>query len=129
MAKKMIPLLIGFLCGNLFIKLFPIVVPFELSELLLIFVLNPFEFLVAATVFMIGFLMNAVIMEEGIEQITLLLFRKKAEIYKIFLFLLLLISFSLLFITGFWQTMVLFCFSLLYGIISIDFKRIMIIED
>lgn len=129
MLKRILPLLIGFLCGNLFIGMLPIVFPFDLSEILLIFVMNPFEFFVASIVCITGFMMNAKVIEVGMKQIALLFFGKKAEVIEVVLFLLLCISFVILFILGFWQTVIFFSFSLLYGMISIDFKRLIIIED
>lgn len=129
MLKKILPLIIGFLCGNLFIKMLPIVVPFDLSEFLLIFILNPFEFFAASTVFIIGFMMNAKVIEGGVKQIVLFISRRKVEGLELLLFLLLLICFILLFTLGFWQTVIFFSFSLLYGMISIDFKGFILIED
>lgn len=129
MIVKVLPLLIGFLCGNLFIKMLPIGIPFNFTEILLLFVMNPFEFFAVSTVFIIGFMMNAKMIEDGLKQLILLIFRKKVEVTEIFLFLLLLISFIILFILGFWQTVIFFSFSLLYGMISIDFKRLTILED
>lgn len=129
MLTKILPLFIGFLCGNLFIKMLPIVLPFDFSEFLLIFILNPFEFFATSTVFIIGFMMNAKVIEGGVKQIVLFISRRKVEGLELLLFLFLLICFILLFTLGFWQTVIFFSFSLLYGMISIDFKRFILIED
>lgn len=129
MSKKIVPLLLGFLCSKLFIKLFPIDIPFDFSEWLLTFVLNPFEFFIASLFFIMSFMMHAVIMEDGIKQIALYVYRKRVEMGELLFILLLLLSFTILSLSGFWQAMIIFCFSLLYGIISVDFKRLKIIED
>lgn len=129
MWKKSIRLLLGFGCGYLFILLFPIDSPFKLSEFLLEFVINPFAFFVASIVFIIGFMTNALIIKEGIEEMFLFYNQKESNLVEIFLVLLLMVSFYILFQKGFWQTMVFFSFSILYGIISLDFRRFKMIEE
>ncbi|WP_449620193.1 hypothetical protein [Robertmurraya sp. Marseille-Q9965] len=129
MWKKSIRLLLGFGCGYLFILLFPIDSPFKLSEFLLEFVINPFAFFVASIVFIIGFMTNALIIKEGIEEMFLFYNQKESNLVEIFLVLLLMASFYILFQKGFWQTMVFFSFSILYGIISLDFRRFKMIEE
>lgn len=129
MLKKVIILLVGFLCGVIFIKLTPFDLPIDMEKLLLIFVLNPIEFFIAAVVFIVGFIMNAITLEEGITQTSLFLRRKKGAFYGLILSVSLFISFFILFYLGFWQTLLFFSFSLLYGMISIDFSRFTIIKN
>ncbi|MDQ0157195.1 hypothetical protein [Robertmurraya andreesenii] len=126
MRKKMVLLLLGFLCGKLFIEWFPIGLPVDFSKFLLALVLQPFDFLIASIFFIAGFLMNAVILENGVRQITMFVYRKQVVMEDLLIFLFLLLGYCILFISGFWQTMVFFCFSLLYGMISIDFKRLIV---
>ncbi|MEQ2528165.1 hypothetical protein EKG37_12950 [Robertmurraya yapensis] len=129
MWKKSIRLLLGFGCGYLFILMFPIDSPFNLSEFLLEFVINPFSFFAASIVFIVGFISNALIIKEGVEETYLLYNQKESNLMEIIFVLLLMVSFYVLFQTGFWQTMVFFCFSILYGIISLDFRRFKMIEE
>lgn len=129
MFKKIIMLLIGFICGVLFIKLTPFGLPIDMENLLLTFVLNPIEFFIASVVFIIGFIMNANILEDGIIQASLFLLGKKGAFYGIILSISLFISFFILFYLGFWQTLLFFSFSCLYGMISIDFSRFTIIKN
>lgn len=129
MSLKLVQLGIGFFCGYLFIMSFPVVSPFSLSEIILEFVLHPFEFFIASVVFIIGFMVNALMIKEGVEQVISFIYQKQINIMAVFNFLLLIIGFSVLFVTGFWQTVVFFSFSMLYGIISLDFKRFKIIEE
>ncbi|TKC19746.1 hypothetical protein [Robertmurraya kyonggiensis] len=129
MWKKSTRLILGFGCGYLFILLFPIDSPFEFSEFLLKFVVDPFAFFSASIVFIIGFITNALIIKEGVEETFLFYNRKESNLVEILLALLLLVSFYILFQTGFWQTMVFFSFSILYGIISLDFSRFKMIEE
>lgn len=129
MWKKSIRLLLGIGCGYLFILLFPIDSPFLLSEFLLKFVVNPLAFFASSIVFIIGFITNALTFKDGIEESFLLYNQKDSNIVEIFFAVLLMVSFYVLFQTGFWQTMVFFSFSILYGIISLDFRRFKMIEE
>lgn len=129
MLKKIIILLIGFMCGIIFIKLTPFGLPVDIGKLLLTFVLNPIEFFIASVVFIIGFIMNAITLEDGITQVSLYVMKKEGAFYGIILFFSLFISFLILFYLGFWQTLIFFSFSLLYGMISIDFSRFTMIKN
>ncbi|MBU8879126.1 hypothetical protein BGM26_09025 [Bacillus sp. FJAT-29790] len=129
MLRKILQLITGFLCGYLFIIWFPISFPAELSNMIVAVVLKPFEFFAAMLVFVVGFLTNAEIIREGIIlTVNFFCFRKLSKL-KLLMNCLILISFFVLFKLGFWETVVFFCFSFIYGIISLDFKKLKIAED
>lgn len=126
---KLLQVLVGFFCGYIFILSFPVKTPFNVSEFIYGFVLNPFEFFTTSVIFIIGFMVNATIIRDGVEQIALLINQKQRNILEFICSLLLILSFFILFYIGFWQTVIFFCFSVLYGIISLDFKRLKIIVE
>lgn len=128
MWKKFIQLLLAFFCGYLFIKWFPVVFPFQLSELILVLVLKPFEFFAASILFIVGFMTYALLIKDGAEQLVKLYYRKKINVVDFFHSLFVIISFIFLFQAGFWQTTVFFFFSVLYGMISLDFRSFKLVD-
>jgi hypothetical protein len=95
--------------------------PFTWSHLLFIFILKPIKFFLAAVTFMAAFVLhgNLFALEgKGLYR----LFAKNVNIWG-FLFLLHFASFVVMALFFFWKTAILFCFSILYGIISIDSQK------
>ncbi|MFE8702646.1 hypothetical protein ACFYKX_18765 [Cytobacillus sp. FJAT-54145] len=128
MFKKIIKLMIGFFCGYFYIKWMPISFPFTLSDLIVEYVLNPIEFFAATMVFFIGFIVNAELIRGGVEQTVLLIHKKKIQLVEFLTASFVLLSFIILFYTAIWQTLAFFSFSLIYGIISVDFKKLKFVE-
>lgn len=126
MLEKLVKLLLGFFSGFLFIKCVPFDPPFHPSDLIVEFLFNPLGFFGASVFFIIGFLLNADLIKETAE---LMLGLRKASFLERMLSPLIMVSFVLLFFSGFWQTTVFFCFSLLYGIISLDFQKFKMVKD
>jgi len=126
MLEKLIKLALGFLCGFFFIKCVPFDTPFHPSDLIVEFLFNPFGFFGASVFFIIGFLLNADLIRDSAE---LMIGVRKASFLEHMISPLVTISFVFLFFSGFWQTTVFFCFSLLYGIISLDFQKFKMVKD
>ncbi|MEH7124337.1 hypothetical protein V7127_14020 [Bacillus sp. JJ1773] len=124
MLRKTVQLIGGFLCGLLFIEWFPISVPSGLTEILAACILEPVPFFASAVVFIIGFLTNAELIGEEVIQTVQLFMKRKTTLFNLLFSLFFLAGFITLFLLGFWQTVVFFCFSILYGIISIDFEEL-----
>ena len=121
--RKTVQLIAGFLCGLLFIEWFPISVPTGLTEILAACILRPVPFFASAIVFIVGFLTNAELIGEEIILTVRLFMKRKTTVFNLLFSLFFLTGFITLFLIGFWQTVVFFCFSILYGIISIDLKE------
>ncbi|WP_066294196.1 hypothetical protein [Bacillus sp. FJAT-29937] len=124
MLRKTVQLIGGFICGYLFIEWFPISVPTGLAEILAACILKPVSFFASAVVFIFGFLTNAELICEEIIQTAQLFMNRKTTVFNLLFSLFFLAGFTILFLLGFWQTVVFFCFSILYGIISIDFEEL-----
>ena len=126
MLETYFKLACGFLCGFLYIKCVPFDFPFQASDIIIEFLFNPLEFLGACLFFIMGVLINADILKEGAERIFQ---HKKISVKEYLSSFFMLLAFLLLCLIGFWQTTVFFCFSLLYGIISLDFQKIRIANE
>ncbi|MDM5229361.1 hypothetical protein QUF73_24940 [Cytobacillus sp. NJ13] len=127
-------LMTGFISGILFIKFFPVSIPMGISDMIVIFVLEPAGFVLGMTFFLIAFIANAEIIRSIIEWTARLLknMRSLKHIDALFgpvLSLLLIGGFFVLSVLSPWEAFALFCFSVIYGIISLDFKKITFAED
>jgi hypothetical protein len=121
MFRIMWRLLIIFLCGYLFIEWFPIYHPFLFSDFFIRLIINPLEFFAAALVFFIAVIINAQLFNEVFIQTVKVLKKRQPFSKRIFLIYpgLVVLYFSL-FQVGVEQTLALFCFSFLYGMISVE---------
>ncbi len=129
MVKKLVQLLGGFWCGYLVIKLLAIPVPFQFEPFIMGLLLNPFKFLSCMFLFMISFILHSVLIKNGIEQSFTFIKGKKISIWNLLLCYSVCINFIILFFLGFWQTVSLLIFSIIYGIISIDSFETVISES
>jgi hypothetical protein len=107
---------IGSFCTYLFTQWVPINTPFYFEEWLLEFILDPLLFLAAATVFFIGFLMQAKIVHILIHLVTKRLPFNGWDIVACLIFL---ISLFVHIQLGIIQTMAIYLFSLIYGFVSV----------
>jgi hypothetical protein len=123
MLKKLIQLALGFICGCLFINWMPIQFPFVISDFFAEFVLEPLEFFAAAVAFFIGLVANGDLIREGVEKTAALMHKKNVSFFEMAVNYSVILSFIIMARYGFWQTIVLFSFSFIYGMISIDFKN------
>lgn len=129
MYNKILILITGLISGFLFIKFFPVSMPMNISDMIVIFVLEPGGFFLGMLFFIIAFLANAELIRSGIELTVMLVKRRKLSIFELLASSLILGSFFILVTISFWETIALFCFSVLYGIISLDFKKLKFAED
>jgi hypothetical protein len=121
-VKKIMKLLFGYICGLLFIVWVPIHLPNKLSEIIIEVVLSPVPFIASILAFFIGFLLHADLIKNGIEMMAISMWRGKLlKLECLFLFCVLL-SFYLLSIISLWPALAFFCFSCLYGMISLDYE-------
>ena len=130
----LLKLFTGFISGILFIKFFPVSIPMGISDMIVIFVLEPAGFVMGMTFFLIAFIANAEIIRSIIEWTARLLknIRSLKHMDALFgpvLSLLLIGGFFVLSVLSPWEAFALFCFSVIYGIISLDFKKINLAED
>ncbi|MBT2693278.1 hypothetical protein J7E32_09685 [Bacillus sp. ISL-55] len=118
MLWKVLRMVIGLLCGYLFVISLSAIIPFQSGELLGEFILNPFEFLVGAVSLVFGmYAIGGLIRDGGVAVISA--YRGNKNIVPdIILAITCLGSFFLLSHLGAWQTAVFFVFCLLYGMMS-----------
>ncbi|MBN8200313.1 hypothetical protein [Bacillus sp. NTK034] len=130
----LLKLMTGFMSGILFIKFFPVSIPMGISDMIVIFVLEPAGFVLGMTFFLIAFIANAEIIRSIIEWTARLLKNMRSSKHMDALFgpvlsLLLIGGFFVLSVLSPWEALALFCFSVIYGIISLDFKKINLAGD
>ncbi|MCS0672274.1 hypothetical protein [Cytobacillus firmus] len=130
----LLKLFTGFISGILFIKFFPVSIPMGISDMIVIFVLEPAGFVMGMTFFLIAFIANAEIIRSIIEWTARLLknirpLKHMDALFGPVLSLLLIGGFFVLSALSPWEALALFCFSVIYGIISLDFKKINLAED
>jgi hypothetical protein len=116
-------LIFGFICGLLLIKWVPLPFPFSASELFVSFVLNPLKFFAAAVVFIIGIIMNGKLLKYIFTMTAKVLKNKTNTVVQLIFCYGVIINFIILLKIGIWQTTSLLCFSILYGMISLDYKE------
>ncbi|MGD6878194.1 hypothetical protein [Bacillus infantis] len=119
----MIRLLSGFFSGFLFMIWLPVSLPAKPGAALAQLLLSPGEFLAAAFAFSISFISFASCLKAGLEAGRRLGGRAASRFEAAAGIAALLVCFLGLFFMGFWKAFLLFIFSFLYGIISIDFYR------
>ncbi|WP_251284406.1 hypothetical protein [Cytobacillus sp. AMY 15.2] len=118
----------GFVGGILFIKFFPVSIPMGISDMIVIFVLEPAGFVLGMTFFLISFIANAEIIRTIIEWTAGICkninsLKSNNALLAAVLILLLIGCFFTLSVLSPWEAFALFCFSAIYGIISLDFKK------
>ncbi|MEN8700812.1 hypothetical protein [Bacillus infantis] len=119
----MIRLLSGFSSGCLFMIWLPVSFPAEPGAALAQLLLSPGEFLAAAFAFSISFMSFASCLNAVLESGRRFEGRSASGFAAVCGIGALLVCFLALFFMGFWKGFLLFIFSFLYGIISIDFYR------
>lgn len=118
MLWKVFRLLIGLLCGYLFVATVSTIIPFYSGDFLTEFILNPFEYIAVAVAFVFGmYAIGGLIRDGGVAVISTHK-GNKGITSDIFLAITCLVSFILLMPLGVWQTAVFFVFCMLYGMMS-----------
>lgn len=121
-VKKLMKLLFGYICGLLFIVWIPIHFPNTLSDIIVEVVLSPVPFIASILAFFIGFLINADLIKNGIEMLVVSRWRGRLLKLECLLLFFVCLSFYFLSMVSLWPTVAFFCFSLLYGMISLDYE-------
>ncbi|MFC4324142.1 hypothetical protein [Litchfieldia salsa] len=122
MRKKIIQLLIGFISGCLLVKYMNITFPLRLEEVVINFLLSPMDFFIVMICFIISFVFHAIFIAESIENTYLLIngvrvpFRNTLLCYSVF------ISFFILSLLAVWDAILILAFSILYGLLSVDYN-------
>ncbi|MEH6987243.1 hypothetical protein [Cytobacillus firmus] len=125
----LLKLVTGFIGGILYIKFFPVSIPMGISDMIVIFVLEPAGFVLGMTFFLISFIANAEIIRMIIEWTAgvfknIKSLKERNALFGTVVILLLMGCFFTLSVLSPWEAFALFCFSAIYGIISLDFKKI-----
>jgi hypothetical protein len=116
-------LIVGFIFGLLLIKLVPFPFSFPLSEIFVAFIFHPLKFFAVSIVFTIGIMMYGNLFGSLIAFIVSRKKRKSIPFLQFCIFLCIMVEFFVLFRFGPWQAIVLLCFSIIYGMMTLDFRK------
>ncbi|WLR56518.1 hypothetical protein LC048_06330 [Mesobacillus subterraneus] len=118
MLWKFFRLVIGLLCGYLFVLSLAAIFPFSSGGFLGEFILNPFEYLAGAVALVFGMYALGGLIRDGGVAVIRAYKGNENSVPDIILAIACLGSFYLLLPLGAWQTAVFFVFCLLYGMMS-----------
>lgn len=121
--NKTFQLIFGLICGLLLIKWVPLPFPFSLTELFVTFVLDPVKFFAASLVFIVGIIMHGKLIKYIFTMTAKVRNKKTGTIVQLILCYGVILNFMILLKIGIWQTISLLGFSILYGMISLDYKE------
>ncbi|WP_026585177.1 hypothetical protein [Bacillus sp. J33] len=129
MYYQLLKLLTGLISGFLYIKLFPVSIPMGISDMIVIFVLEPGGFFLGMIFFIIAFLAYAELIRGAVELTVFFIKYKNIHFFELLFSVLSFVSFIILSAISIWETIALFFFSVIYGIISLDLKKLKFAED
>jgi hypothetical protein len=114
-------LFLTFLCGYLLIKWFPVIHPVKFTDFMIRLIINPLEFFAASIAFVFGLVMSGQLLQEMIQHVIGVLRKQNSMSHSTIMALAgLAFVYFFLFQSGWEQTTVLFSFSFLYGMISLN---------
>lgn len=123
MLFKLFRLVFGLLCGYLVVQWIPMNLPFHAESFFSEFILNPLEFLAGAIALIMGMLSLGGLIREGIISAIRFLKREQGRVLDLIMGIGSVGVFLTIRFFGEEQALVFFCFSLLYGMISLVHYR------
>ncbi|WP_078413628.1 hypothetical protein [Priestia abyssalis] len=123
MLKRLFQLVGGAVSGYAFIQWLPITKPISATKIILALVMDPWHYFIAMVAFFFSFLLHSILIKSIVEETYSLLKRKTARLWEAFISCGSLGSFFFLAQEGEWQALLILCFSVVYGMISVDLRR------
>lgn len=122
--RNSIFLLVALISCYLFESWLPIPETFSLSNIILVFVMNPVKVFAAAIAFLIGFITNGIFIRNRFFMARKIIQKKGKVLPEVLYIILFMTSFYFLCKLGFWQTIIFFSFAFLYGMMTIEKKQL-----
>jgi hypothetical protein len=113
----------GTASGYAFIHWLPFAKPMSVSKMILALIMDPWHYFIAMVAFFFSFLFHSILVKALVEEAYLFIKKKKVHWKEIVLACGAAGSFFFLAQEGEWQTMLILCFSVVYGMISVDLRR------
>ncbi|HWO95722.1 MAG TPA: hypothetical protein VNM45_05180 [Bacillus sp. (in: firmicutes)] len=123
MLKRLFQLAGGTLSGYGFIEWIPITKPISAAKIILALIMDPWHYFIAMVAFFFSFLSHSILIKSIVEETYSLIKRKTVRLWEVVISLGVAGSFFFLFQRGGWQAMLILCFSVVYGMISVDLRR------
>jgi hypothetical protein len=115
-------LIIGYLSAYLACTWVPVQHPFQMSEFIMMLILNPAKSFFSMILFTIGFILHAFLIKSALS-LTYKIIRNEGNVLEAAISYCVFINFYLLFQIGFWQTLVLAAFTVLFGLATVNIQR------
>ncbi|USK32360.1 hypothetical protein LIT25_17370 [Bacillus sp. F19] len=122
MFKHAAYLIIGYLSAYLVCTWVPVQLPFQMSEFIMMLILNPTKSFFSMILFTIGFILHSILIKSAFS-LTYKILRNEGSVLEATISYCVFINFYLLFQIGFWQTLVLAAFTVLYGLATAKVQR------
>lgn len=122
MFKHAAFLIIGYISAYLVCVWIPVQLPFQLSEFIMMLVLNPARSFFSMILFTIGFILHASLIKTAL-RLTYKIARNEGDVLETTISYCVFINFYILFQIGFWQTLVLAAFTVLYGLATANHQN------
>lgn len=123
MLKRLFQLVGGTASGYAFIQWLPIAKPMSATKIILALVMDPWHYFIAMVAFFFSFLLHSILIKSILEETYSLLKRKRARLPEAVISCGALGSFFFLAQEGEWQALLILCFSVVYGMISVDLRK------
>jgi hypothetical protein len=129
MLKKLMLLAAATLSSHLFIRWFPITKPLSATYVILSLIMDPLHYFMAMVAFFIAFLSHSMLIKSIIEETYSFIKGREVRWREAVICYGDVDSFLFLWQAGQWQTILILCFSLVYGMISVDLSRNQIVDQ
>jgi hypothetical protein len=115
-------LIIGYLSAYLACTWVPVQLPFQMSEFIMMLIFNPTKSFFSIILFTIGFILHSILIKSAFS-LTYKILRNEGSVLEATISYCVFINFYILFQIGFWQTLVLAVFTVLYGLATANVQR------
>jgi hypothetical protein len=129
MLKKLMLLAAATASSHLFIQWLPVTKPVSATHIILALIMDPLHCFAAMVAFFIAFLSHSMLIKSIIEETYSFIKGRGVRWGKAVICCGAVGSFLFLWQEGQWQTVLILCFSLVYGMISVDLSRNQIVDQ
>lgn len=123
MLKRLFQLAGGTASGYAFIQWIPAAKQMSVTKIVLALIMDPWHYFIAMVAFFFSFVFYSILIKSIVEEAYSLIKWKTARLWEAVISCGALGSFFFLSREGEWQSLLILCFSVVYGMISVDLRR------
>ncbi|MFC3882753.1 hypothetical protein ACFOU2_04260 [Bacillus songklensis] len=128
MLRKLMLLAVATASSYLFIQWLPVPKPISLAHIILALVMDPLHYFVAMVAFFLAFLSHSILIKSVVEETYSFMKGRQVRWGEAVICYGAACSFWFLWQAGQWQTILILCFSIVYGMISVDLRRNQVVD-